>query len=200
MEHQKILDLVNEASYSKLVTRKQNIANDQSNANYDVGHEIMYSTEVLKSNLCDYNSAYSKRDIVTTVHNNPAPVAFKNCAPFIKFIKKIDETTIYYAEDLDLHIPMQNLIEYCSNYCETTGSLWFYLKVEAASFDANIANNNLIIIIVINNSSNNNNNNNNNNFKPFRYQTKLLGNSVADGTNAATAVPLKYLSKFWRSS
>ena len=58
MKHQKILDLVNEASYSKLVTRKWNIVNDQSNANYDVGHEIIYSTEVLKSNLCDYNSAY----------------------------------------------------------------------------------------------------------------------------------------------
>ena len=51
MEHQKILNLLNEASDSKFVTRKWNIVNDQSNANHDVGNEIIYSTEVLKSNL-----------------------------------------------------------------------------------------------------------------------------------------------------
>lgn len=51
MEHEKRLNLLNEASDSKLVTRKSNIANDQSNANYDVGNEIMYSIEVRKSNL-----------------------------------------------------------------------------------------------------------------------------------------------------
>ena len=58
MEHQKILDLLNEAGDSKFVTGKWNIANDQSNTNYDVGNEIIYSTEVLKSDLCDYNGAY----------------------------------------------------------------------------------------------------------------------------------------------
>ena len=58
MEHQKILNLLNEASDSKFVTRKWNIVNDQSNANYDVGNEIIYNTEVLKSNFCNYNDAY----------------------------------------------------------------------------------------------------------------------------------------------
>ena len=36
MEHQKILNVFNEANDSKFVTRKWNIANDESNANYDV--------------------------------------------------------------------------------------------------------------------------------------------------------------------
>ena len=58
MEHQKILNLLNEASDSKFVTRKWNIVSDQSNGNYGVGIEIIYNTEVLKSNLCDYNDAY----------------------------------------------------------------------------------------------------------------------------------------------
>ena len=40
------------------MTRKWSIVNDQSNANYGVGNEILYNTEVLKSNLCDYNDAY----------------------------------------------------------------------------------------------------------------------------------------------
>ena len=40
------------------MTKKQDIVNDQSNANYNVGNEIFYNTEVLKSTLCDYNDAY----------------------------------------------------------------------------------------------------------------------------------------------
>ena len=53
MEHQKILNLFNEASDSKFVVRKWNIVNDQSNAKYFVGNEIIYNTAVLKSNICD---------------------------------------------------------------------------------------------------------------------------------------------------
>ena len=37
-------------------------------------------------------------------------------------------------------MPVYNLIEYSSNYSETTGSLWFYSKDEANNFNANIAN------------------------------------------------------------
>ena len=58
MENQKTLNLLNEASDSKFTTRKWNMVNDQSNANYDIGNKIIYNTEVLKSNLCDYNDAY----------------------------------------------------------------------------------------------------------------------------------------------
>ena len=35
---------------------------------------------------------------------------------------------------------MYNLIEYSSNYSETTGSLWFYSKNERTDFNADIAN------------------------------------------------------------
>ena len=58
MEYQKILNLLNRTNDSKFVTGKRNIVNDQSYANYDVGNEIIYNTEVLKFNLCDYNDAY----------------------------------------------------------------------------------------------------------------------------------------------
>ena len=40
MEHQKILNLLNEANNSKFMIRKWSIVNDQSNANYDVGNEL----------------------------------------------------------------------------------------------------------------------------------------------------------------
>ena len=57
MNHQKILNLLNEARDSKFVARKWNIVNDQSNANYHEGNEIIYNTGMLKYNLCDYNDA-----------------------------------------------------------------------------------------------------------------------------------------------
>ena len=58
MEYQKILKLLNEASDSTFVTRKWNIVNDQSYGKDGERNEIIYNTDVLKSNLCDYNNAY----------------------------------------------------------------------------------------------------------------------------------------------
>ena len=89
-------------------------------------------------------------------------VAFKNCALFAKCITRIDATTIDVAEDLDLVMPMynlNNLIEYSSNYFETTGSLWFYSKDEVTNFNNNFANTD--------------------NFKSFQSKAKLFGNTVA---------------------
>ena len=53
-----MLNLLNEANDSKFVTRKWNIVNDNLKVNYGVGNKIIYNTEALKSNLCDYNDAY----------------------------------------------------------------------------------------------------------------------------------------------
>ena len=58
MKHRKILNLLNESNDYKFVTRKWNIVNNQSNANYDERNKVIYNTEVLISNLCDYNDAY----------------------------------------------------------------------------------------------------------------------------------------------
>ena len=58
MEHQKILNLLNDANDSEFEIRRWNIVNHNSKANYGVWNEITYNTEVLKSNLCDYNDAY----------------------------------------------------------------------------------------------------------------------------------------------
>ena len=49
---------MNEENNPKFVARKWNTVKDQSNTNYGVGNEMRYNTEVLKSNLCDYNDAY----------------------------------------------------------------------------------------------------------------------------------------------
>ena len=63
---------------------------------YDVGNETIQKTEVLKSNLCDYNDV----EILVSVQ-----IAFKKFTPFTKCITKINETTIHDAEYLDEVMP-----------------------------------------------------------------------------------------------
>ena len=57
MENQQILNLLNEASNSKFVTKKWNIVGENSKEDYNEAIEITYNTKVLKSNACDYNDA-----------------------------------------------------------------------------------------------------------------------------------------------
>ena len=112
---------MNEANDSKFMARKWNMVYDNSKANYDVGNEIIYIMEVLKSNLCDQNDAYILvRGGITIIGHQVTQIAFKKCAPFTKCITKIDETTIDDAENLNLVMLMCILIEYSSNYSETT--------------------------------------------------------------------------------
>ena len=124
MKHQKILNLLNEWNDSKFVKRKWNIVNGQSDRNYDARTEIIYNTELLKSNLCDYNDAYILvRGNLTIVRDKGTKVAFQTCTSFIKCITKIDGTIIVDYEDIDLVMPVNNLLEYSSNYSDVTVTL-----------------------------------------------------------------------------
>ena len=144
MEDQKILNLLNNANDSKFVIRKWNIVNGNSKANYGVGGEIIYNTEISKSSPYDYNDAYIlvRGDITIENCNLATEIAFKNCALFTKCITEIRRATIDDPGDLNLLMPMYNLIEYNSNYSEATGSLWFLSKEEATNFNEVIANDN----------------------------------------------------------
>ena len=53
-------------------------------------------------------------------------LAFKNNAPFISCISKINGILMENAEDLDIVMPMYNLLEYGKNYSKTLASLWHY--------------------------------------------------------------------------
>ena len=109
--------------------------------NYSVRNEVIYSAEVLKSNLCDYNHAcILVKSNITIIGQNVTQVACKNCAPFTKCITKIYETTIEDVEDLYLVMPMYNMLENSSSYSDTTGILSFYFKDETTDFNVDIAN------------------------------------------------------------
>ena len=127
MGHLKISNLLNETDDSKFVTRKRTILNDQSNANYCEGEEIIYYKKVLKSNLLDSKDTYILvGGNITIMGHTIIQVTFKHYSPFTKYIIKIDRTTINDAKYLDLFMPMHNF----SNYSDITCTLGFFSKDE----------------------------------------------------------------------
>ena len=79
-------------SNSKFATRKWYIINDQNNGQYGRGNEndstIKFKTKVIKPNLCDFSDAYilATGDIKVAAVAANTNVAFKNCAPFTRYV------------------------------------------------------------------------------------------------------------------
>ena len=125
----------------------------------------MYNTRVLKSNLCDYAEAYILFDgIIRAVAANAAGaaavrLALKNCAPFTKCNLEINDKHIDTAENLDIVMPMYNLIEYSNNYQDSSATLYQYKREEPPEADT-------VVDLTVNNSSS------------FKYKVNLLGNPV----------------------
>ena len=122
---------------------------------------------MLRSDLCDYADAYILVNGTTLVNgSNPRdrqnrPLILKNNAPFVSCITRIHGELIEDADDLDIVMPMYNLLEYSKNYKKTVGSLYNYYRDELND-DANLnnfANNNVV-------SSN-----------TFYYKNKIIGNT-----------------------
>ena len=124
---------------SKFRTRNWVEINDESRGNY-ANSDIRFKTTMLRSNLCDYADSYIlvKGTITITGAGDAAAarqaderdkgVTFKNCAPFVKCISIINNTEIDNDKDIDIVMPMYNLIEYSDNYSKTSGTLWQYYK------------------------------------------------------------------------
>ena len=125
IEFQKIVNFLDTASDDKdlprFVTKEWIEVYDQSEVNYNVNKEIRIKTSILRSDLCDFNDAYIVAKGVITVTNpnnvkrNKA-VAFKNNAPFINCISKINGIKIDIAKVFDGVMPMYDLLEYSKNY------------------------------------------------------------------------------------
>ena len=129
METRKIGHLLGNADKesSKFATIKWYVINDQNNADYSEGNEdgttVKFETKAIKSNLCDYSDAYNlvTGDITATGGNANTRVAFKNCAPFTKCITHIIDERVDDGNNLNIIMPVYNLIEYRDNYLDTSG-------------------------------------------------------------------------------
>ena len=142
MEYQKIANLIDDTSYqpSKLKARNWVEINDESRGTYNANSQIKFKSTMLKSGLCDYSDAYIpvKRKITITGAGDDAAaiqadeidkgVAFKNCAPVTNCISEINNTQIDNCKDIDIVMPLYNLLEYSDNYAKTSGSLWQYYR------------------------------------------------------------------------
>ena len=132
MGTQKIVNLLNDTASesSKYATRKWYVTNDQNNGEYGEGNgnysSIKFETKVIKSNLCDYSDAYVLVTgyIKVTGIDTDIDVAFKNCASFTRCVTHINDGYVETAENLDVVMPMYNLLEHSDNYADSSGSLW----------------------------------------------------------------------------
>ena len=194
METQKIANLLGNADNESLrfATRKWYVINDQNNTDYGDGDEnvttIKFETKVIKSNLCDYSDAdiLVTGDMTATNGDTNTKVAFKSCAPFTKCVTHINDEHVLNADNLDIIMPMYNSIECSDNYSDTSESLWQFKRDEQ-----NINNRNIPVGVNSNNSSS------------FKYKSSFF-KTLEDADNGIfknvkVAVPLKYLSNFWRS-
>ena len=168
---------------------------------------------MLRSDICDYSDAYIvvtgevavlKRvftmvDFVAlnntqanvtatnTANNNnviDGKLVFKKSAPFISCVSKINNVLIHNADDLDVFIPMYNLIEYRKSYLKTTRRLWKYYRDEP------------------NNCAKNGINYSIRDSKSFDYKKKFIKsvtNANLTTQNVKIVTPLKHLSGFWKT-
>ena len=175
-----------------LAARKWYLINNQNNTDYGEGNEdsttVKFETKVIKSSLCDYSDAYIfvTGDITAAGGDTNTRVAFKNCGPFTKCITHVKDEHINSADNLDIIMPMYNLIEYSDNYWDTSGSLWQFKRDESPVTKPGNSGN-----VSTANST------------PFKYKSSFFKPlEAADNgvfKNVKTAVPLIHLSNFWRS-
>ena len=208
MEYDKINILLGSESenLSKFVTREYVRVNSLSNT-YNENKSIRFKTPVLRPDLCDYADAYILINGTFTVMANAGAnnirdkrnrkLILKNNAPFVSCITRINGELIEDdLDDLDVVMPMYNLLEYSKNYRKTIVSLYNYYRDELSD-DAD--DNNFDNIKVVNSNT-------------FKYKNKATGNTYnvdagVDGYDVnkygkqeiELAIPLKNLGNFWRA-
>ena len=69
---------------------------------------------------------------VCPINNTNKKVIFKNCAPFTNCITEIINIQVDEGQDIDIVIPMYNLIEHTDAYSKTSRGLWQYYRREPA--------------------------------------------------------------------
>ena len=131
---------------------------------------------MIRSNLYDYSDAYihiketitvPNTGTATAPNNRNKKVIFKKCAPFTNYIGEINKTQVDDAYDIDLVMPMYNLIEYSNIYSKTLECLRRYYRDD---------NKNSIL---------------------FKFKEKITGETGNNDTkDVDIRVPLKYLCNF----
>ena len=174
MEFNKINNLLGPAhnEVPRFITKKWMDVQSQSGNICNMSKPIRFKTSMLRFDLCNYSDAYVwvKGTITVTNPNNNVNfdrrLTLKNNAPFVSCISKINGKLVENAENLDIVIPMYNLLEYSKNYEKTSGSLFNYYRDEPKEHALGVGN--YAVNISIRNS------------KSFDYKAKIVGSSADD--------------------
>ena len=185
MEYQKIINLLEKTLNQpiKFRTKNQVEINDDLRGTRKTNNQIKFKTSMLRSSLCDYSDVYvpvsgaitiagaGDNDAARRLNGRNKGVIFKNCAPFTDCIGEINNTQIDNAKYIHIVMPMYNLNEYSHNYPKTSGNLWQYPNDNITEPES------------------------------FKYKIKITGKTPTAGNikDIQIAVPLKYLSKFWKT-
>ena len=176
MESQKIINLLDsiDNESQRFATKRWYIIDDQNTCNNAYGNgedstTIKFETKVSKPNLCDYSDACIL--VTGNIQNKPANsvVAFKNYAPFRTCDVTINDEHVEKAEDLDIVMPMYNLLEDYDNYQNSTGNL---------NNNADVGDNTTSLVY---------------------KSKLIKGTDNNNVDNVKLIVPLKYVSNFFRS-
>ena len=177
----------------RFITKNRIEVQSQSGSTYNTSKPIKFETSMIRSDLCDYSDAYVwvKGKITVTDPNGNAnfnkELTLKKNAPLISCISKINNELAENAEDLDIVMPIYNLLEYSKNYEKTSGFFNYY-RDEPSEITIGAGSN--AINISIRNS------------KSFDYKTNIIGNldiGENEKDDVEIAIPLKCLGNFWRS-
>ena len=172
MEYDKINNLLlseESEKLSKFVTREYVKVNSLSNTYYE-NKSVRFKTPMLGPDLCDSSDSYILVNGTMTVTANAGannirdkknrPLILKNNVPFVSCITRINNELIEDADDLDIVMPMYNLLEYSKNYKKTIGSSYNYYRDELTDD----GNNNFAKRNVVNSNA-------------FKYKDKIIGNT-----------------------
>ena len=142
-----------------------------------------------RSSWCNYSNPYILVKGSITLPNTVAAgvavntttkkVVFKYCAPFSRYITRMNNTQGDYVDDFDKVMLMHILIEKSSAYSKTSGSLWLHNRDEPALDE---------ISDIIDFLTNNNNSNS------FEFNHQITGKTGNAGIKIIEImVPLKHL-------
>ena len=142
---------------------------------------------MLRLRLCDCNDVYilangtltiigaGGDDATKQLDERNKGIIFKNCPPFTESKGQINNTQTENVKYIDVVMLMYNLIEYIDTYSTISGSLWQYYRDDP--------------------------NNNITQSESLKFKIKITGKThfAGNAKDFEIAVPLKYLSNFWRT-
>ena len=171
MEYQKIINLLDNTSNQLTQFRTKNWVeiNNDACGTYNTIRQIKFKTSILESS-----------DAYILVKGNISIAR----APFTDCINEINNTQIHNNKNIDVAIPMYNLIEYSNSYAKTSRMLWQYYRDKPVLTNADTITN----ISAADKSD------------LFKFKQKITGKTAdCETKDVEIMMPLKCFSKFWKT-